>query len=145
MNCAFFVDNFKGMSGRTYLINGDINALNWLSDKLKLILSLAVSSSIKVGDGNPFESNVGIVYIVIDSDIDKPDFKWSENQFYLLSISRDDITELLAKLDGMIEFGKASHNYFDIGSGDVSRVFITTGEYADALLAKMAQDEDRVR
>jgi hypothetical protein len=58
-------------------------------------------------------------------------------------MNRDDITEISDKIDGMVTFGKASHNYFDISSGELNQLFITTGEYTDALLAKMAQDEGR--
>jgi hypothetical protein len=143
MNCAFFIDNFKGTPGRTYIINGNIDSLKWLSEKLGQMISLTENKNIKIGDGNPFESNIGTLDIIIDSEIDEPEFKSSGNQSYLLSMNRDDITEIADKIDGIVKFGKASHNYFDISSGELNQLFITTGEYTDALLAKMAQDEDR--
>jgi hypothetical protein len=144
MNCAFFIDNFKGMSGRTYIINGDIKSLNWLSEKFRNLSLLIDNSSLKIGDGYPLESNSGVVNVVIDNNIDQPEFKSTKNKNHILLTNRDGITEISDKLDGMVGFGKACHNYFDIGSGDVSRIFITTREYTDALLAKMAQDGDRV-
>ena len=141
-NCAFFIDSFKGMPGKTYFINGDHDALVWLAEKIRQMLQFTANSNVRIGDGNPFESDKNVVEVVPDNALEVPRFGFVEHHYYKWSLNCDHLRELASMIDAMTDLDKPCHNYFDVASDDIRRVFISIGEYSDTLLGKMAKEHE---
>lgn len=141
-NRAIFIDSFKNLPGKTYLISGDAASLVWLSQKLGQILSGTANRGISIGDSQPFKAEGHETIILLKADIDRPAFKKVKEAEYNVELDRVSCNELMGKVDGMIALDKPCHNYLDMDSPLVRRICISTGEYSGPMLLRMEQDSD---
>ena len=138
-NLVAQLPKYKLQDKPTFLLSCDSTGIAWLRDGF---LGLNTSRSFRVGNGNPIASDGRLqMDVELVTGHDKSKIQLVRGSLFTWHVTRNDIDQIVAKLDTFLTSNIPGHQYFDLSKGSYRTVVVSKHEEPIEIVRAMRDRE----